>query len=210
MVSTEIREKVSSYIKNNPYCTKNQVVNGIQDYSRLTVLQAINELMDTETGKRVNFIRDKPKGFYKLFINDKNEYNQISEQLAIVRKSITELTRIVLTHSLNERNSGNKTGELGLLQSMAELLEHSAYIVTSFLANSISDNIKSINDRDSLYRELVNVLVDFQKLNKILLPDILSRSGDFLAVSRKKKVYESALIDRLTYILSTYPKLDFP
>jgi hypothetical protein len=206
LVSSEIREKVFDFIRNNPNCNKNQVVKGVPEYSRLTILQAIEELMDIEeTDKRVKYIRDKPKGFYKLFINDENKFNQISERFTLLKKSISVISKVVSAHRLNVNTK--KTRTLRVMQTLTELIEHSGYLIISYLAISIQQNIKSSNDREFLYRELVSVLIAFQKLNKILVPQLVMRSRSMLEASRKEKVFEEqpALYDRIVRELLLMP-----
>ena len=79
MVSKEILEEVYQFIKEHENFNKRQVENGLKKYSRLTVRNAIDDLISND-GK-VTYRKDKPRGFYHLYVNDKNEFNILLEEI---------------------------------------------------------------------------------------------------------------------------------
>jgi hypothetical protein len=200
LVSAEIRENVYDYIKNNPNCTKNQVVKGVKDYSRLTTLEAIDELMDEEkTGQRVKFTRDKPKGFYKLFINDKNEFKLLMDEINRTLSFARDTTHIDLV-ALHRKKSKNILSAKHY-RNLIQLQQMAFYTKISSLATAIDQNVKSVDDRDTLDLRLALVLKISNKLNKVMLPTLRSDLEEMIEEFGKLKTSEANhtlnLIDEL-------------
>jgi hypothetical protein len=162
LVAKEIVELIYYFIKENPDKTKNQVVNGMKnEYSRLTILEGIDVLLDS--GKVSYRPKEKPKGFYHLYTNDKNKFNKIlntmieplegwsndigRNYLPIDPKQIDKLEPQQLVHYL------------------------SFYIGVSLTASKIYNSIESLDDRNTLLLKLVKVLASPNKTHKAIVDE---------------------------------------
>ncbi len=196
LVSSEIREKVFDFIKNHPNCTKNKVVKEVKDYSRLTILEAIDELMDSDkTGERVKYSRDKPKGFYKLFINDQNEFNRLISEINQLRKIIKTADTVNSIPMINEpRRIFFQTH----LPNLIQLVQLVMFSRITEITTSIEKKIASSDDRKVLYPQIVKIMTASNKLNKVILPEVIKglklMSEDLKkvkVVKEKTRVYAS-------------------
>lgn len=102
MASKEIEEKVLDYIaEHSGLVTKNDVVTYIEKkLSKPTTLELLNKL---EKEKKINVLRGDRRGQpHYLSINDKNQFNQIKQQLSRTENFIKEVNQY-----LQRRNVDN-------------------------------------------------------------------------------------------------------
>jgi hypothetical protein len=162
VVAREIVEKIYYFIKENPDKTKNQVVNGMKnEYSRLTILEGIDALLDS--GKVSFRPKDKAKGFYHLYTNDKNEFNKILNTM------IEPLEGWSKDHGCNYLPVNPKQMDKIAPQQLVHYL--SFYIGLSLTASKIYDSIESLDDRNTLLLKLVKVLASPNKTQKTLVDE---------------------------------------
>jgi predicted transcriptional regulator len=89
----ELNEKeklVIEYLNKNPGSTKEQVVSGCETtYSRIPILNAINELLDK--GLIINRENNSKKGTYVLFVNYQDILVSLKEDLTLFKHFYSEL-----------------------------------------------------------------------------------------------------------------------
>lgn len=191
MVSKEILDEVYQFIKDHPNYNKRQVENGLKKYSRLTVRDAIDELI-SDDGK-VAYRKDKPRGFYHLYINDKNEFNVLREAI----DGIYEIAKRVNTRideSLIGIMDGDKVNIYAQFPSLMRVGQLHLYTIISMLAQRISA-INSVENRETLYLRLVKILAVSRKMNVSLVFDTLVKDIDALTSEfQEKKIEKKALM----------------
>ncbi len=145
--------------------------------------------MDLEkTGERVKYSRDKPKGFYKLFVNDKNEFTRLDDKFKRMKENISKLIGdVVKSQSMINPQKGRTkmVTKMKVLENLILLAQSVIFVTITRFVNDIEDNIKSIDDREALYHRLPDLLTASNKLNEIIFPELLNR-----AIHREQEIEE--------------------
>ncbi len=174
MVSKEIREEVYEFIKSNPNRTKRQVVLGMKKVcSRLTVLEAIDKLMseNSDLPGRVEYSRNTPRGPYHLYVNDKNEFNKILDEVTWLVKASKNIADAV-QKDLPKMKKGQTKFLDKHYPNLVNLGQVTIYLHLTRLVSLIERKVKSIEERELLYHHLPTILLQAEKLHRILIPEI--------------------------------------
>jgi hypothetical protein len=183
MVGKEIVTEVYEFIKDNPYCNKSDVERGVKVCTRLPIREAIEILTSDRDGTvepKVKFSKNTPNGFYHLYVNDKNEYNVLEKRISQLYQMAEELDEQVKMIKLSPdypsmKNKGGQNGKFNLqIGNLIHTTQMIRYSKIAQLANEIQQKIKSNEERETLYLQLVRVLALTSKSNKsTMLPFVV-------------------------------------
>lgn len=171
MVGKEIVREVYEFIKKNPYCTKSEVERGVEVCTRLPIREAIEILMSDNDGTeepKVKFSKNTPNGFYHLYVNDKNEYNNL---MALIEKleGLANKQETILS-KIPELKQSKDTS---LSKNMHNLLFFGAlyfYFHITGITVAINARIKNVDDRESLHMRITKIILTGFRLNLAILP----------------------------------------
>lgn len=205
MLTTKIRHEgdmreveIIKFIKQNPGCTTNQVVNHMGS-SKNTTLKKINDLIE---GKRVRDEHDKPNGFHKLFYDDNNDFDLINNQLTKIEKIVDimdkplkkiqrlledqqkELLRLTDQKVPPEQRRKFVSEELYSLQIDYQFTYmHMIDIMFHVLSLHIDERIHSDKDLQILYSKIIKLMrkvsKQFPRNAKVTLDGIINYLGEF-------------------------------
>jgi hypothetical protein len=157
---------VYEFIKNNPNHNQSDIVRDLKGTcTRLPVLDAICELTSDKDGRepKVKFSRNMPKGFYRYYVNDKNEFYSLGSMIDKMLQNIN----ISIPMFRNLSSSRIFEYERGYLEHVKDYqLEY--YAILGHFAGRIS-LIQDRDDRETLNLRLAEVLVLLNKLSTITL-----------------------------------------
>jgi hypothetical protein len=174
MVRKEILNEVYEFIKKKPNRNQSDIVRGLEKVcTRLPVLDAIAELTSDKDGKepKVKFSRNTPKGSYRYYVNDKNVYNHLEKRISELYQMAEELDQQVkmIKRSPDYLSMKNKVTQFSkfnlLLSNLIHTTQMIRYSKMAQLANEIQEKIKSNEERETLYLQLVRVFALTSKSN---------------------------------------------
>ncbi len=188
----EHHKAIIDYIKNNAGCSEKQVFDAMYQNgvcSKMTTVRKIGQL------RRMDEIRDSLKegerGFHKMYINDKNQFNRISAMLSIMEQYVEHLDNSISNISkLMDQYKGTKKdrSERPTLENLnAPLLSNDLADLKADLTWHVS-NIKNMlevlliysskthdpNDTQLLYKRIVNLLLKILDHSKVSLESELA------------------------------------
>ena len=84
---------IMEYVKKNPGCSEKQVFDAMDNQgicSKMTTVRKIKELKKMEEIR--DSLADGKKGFHKLYINEKNEFNRVNKALLKIERIVDSMS----------------------------------------------------------------------------------------------------------------------
>jgi hypothetical protein len=155
------------------YCEKNSICS--QPVAHSVVISLVKR------GK-IKILKDKPNSqVHHLVINYENEFHVLTNKIGQIEKLVNALTSAVV-RGLSIINHINNTGRIDRTQNnirdthfrnLIHMAQLTIYGRTTAIVTAIEKNIKSIDDRESLYLHLPGIMSASNELNKIIMPEVL-------------------------------------
>jgi hypothetical protein len=191
MVGKEIVNEVYKYIKKNENCTKSDVERGVEVCTRLPIREAIELLMSDKGGTeepKVKFSKNTPKGFYRLYVNDKNEFSKLVAQIDQTSKGVKMIIDLVNSNMSGSEVSKSEFQSGFKFLSLVHWSQLILYSKICKIAQGINQKIKSNTDREILYEQLIQLLLVSNKLNTELIPSVSIDLHQALSLMKDSKI----------------------
>jgi arginine repressor len=157
---------ILQYIKEHNGTTENEIVKNLHKRkisSKLTTLRKIKELK--MRGEIKDLLKEGESGFHKLYINENNEFNEISKKLAEVEALLNRLEK--LQHLINQRGKQQRPLDSGADETFMAFMDTNLYTLNFMLVailGKIYKVIESEKDAKILYEK------NFKLLQRLLGP----------------------------------------
>lgn len=161
MPSSKSESEICDYVKKNPGTTENKVATYMDEKgisSRMTTLKIIEDL------KKRGIILDRQEGnsFHRLYINDKNEFNRIQNELSEIENIIDDMHgyKQATNEYIENAQFGDShdAGNAGFLQSYMHIYEPPIRTMLQILLSRTNNIIHSEKDRQVLYAKFIELI----------------------------------------------------
>jgi hypothetical protein len=217
LVSHKSKELIESFVKSKGKVSKNDIVDYINSkqvplehqLSKKTAYKIIEEMgID-----RLKILKPKRQGqTHYVSINDKSQFHGITQELADLKKLLSNLNDNVPKKLATMKRINDKTTSIdNHFRSLVQMAQNVIFSVVTDLVSSIEKNIVSSDDKQVLYLSLWEVLKTGNKLNGIMFPEAFSQITHLSAEMERIKVVPGttyynivmSVIDPLTDFLSS-------
>jgi hypothetical protein len=199
----ELNEKeklVIEYLNKNPGSTKEQVVSGCETtYSRIPILNAINELLDK--GLIINRENNSKKGTYVLFVNYQDILVSLKEDLTLFKHFYSELldhARPIIMRLLADYK--NKKSEFDNL--IEAIIGPYKYLCMMYITSDVLLWNKRPLDNDTLHRKFAILFETVKKIYPEIIKIIPGDKSELIAAQllfeRSYGFNESRIMSMLT------------
>ena len=165
-------EAICDYIRSYDGPTKKMVadalkveVNGDDQEINICARETSDKKIDEMIGEGRIIDRRKGKGFHRLYLNDKDEYNDLVNTIENLSKTITRWKYAVNSHfMLIVRDCVIRHPHSGVL--FFKQMMYYSYLTK--ISTYIKNNIKCQNDIEKLYFRLSDILINLSDADKLL------------------------------------------
>ena len=189
MVGKDILNGVYEFIKINPNRNQSDIVRGLKEVcTRLPVLDALDELTSDKDGAeepKVNFSRNTPKGSYRYYVNDRNEYNNL---MALIEnlEGLAHKQEIILSENYVKLQKIKNPSHIKNLHNLLFMYTIFYYNQITGITVAIDARIKNVIDRESLHMRLTKSILIGHRMNVAILPLVNHAIVESLAIERQQ------------------------
>jgi hypothetical protein len=169
-------KEILAFVKHNPETIKSKVIDHMTKKNMGSLVITHSLLIKLIRSGKITVLNPNSRD-HRLVINDKNEFNRLAAEIAILENTSNNLTFAIISDKSSREiiTSKNTTSPSKRhLLNVIHFCQLALYGRITALVEEIEQNIRSQDDRQALYHLLPNLLLASDKLNRVILPQVES------------------------------------